>query len=67
MGLIGKLAQASTACSEETSIPRGTGYRGFAGDPGFLFPELIASATTAEAFQVIQRECNAYVSGCITR
>jgi D-lactate dehydrogenase len=66
MGLVGKLTQVSNACSGEIIVPRDAGCCGFAGDRGFLFPELTASATAAEACQVKQRKCDAYVSSSRT-
>ena len=37
------------ACAEDVTVPPGAGCCGFAGDRGFLFPELTASATRLEA------------------
>jgi D-lactate dehydrogenase len=52
MDLTGKLAGIAQSCSEETLIPNEAGCCGFAGDRGFLFPELTASATRREAAEV---------------
>ncbi len=49
MGLAPKLAAVVAACADETIVPPDAGCCGFAGDRGFLFPELTASATRPEA------------------
>jgi len=51
MGLAPKLAAIARACSESVIVPPDAGCCGFAGDRGFLFPELTASATRVEAAQ----------------
>jgi D-lactate dehydrogenase len=51
MGLVPKLEGVAKACAETATIPPGAGCCGFAGDRGFLFPELTASATVLEAEQ----------------
>ncbi|HSB36883.1 MAG TPA: FAD-binding and (Fe-S)-binding domain-containing protein, partial [Thermoanaerobaculia bacterium] len=45
MGLAPKLRAIAEACSEKTVVPLDAGCCGFAGDRGFLVPELTASAT----------------------
>jgi len=52
MGLDGKLAAVASACSHETVIPEDVGCCGFAGDRGFLVPELTEEATKREAAEV---------------
>jgi D-lactate dehydrogenase len=52
MDLTGKLEAVARACSESVTVPSDAGCCGFAGDRGFLVPELTASATRAEAAQV---------------
>ena len=52
MGLEGKMLAVGQACAEETVIPEDVGCCGFAGDRGFLVPELTEHATRAEAVQV---------------
>ena len=52
MGLEGKLAAVASACSHETVIPEDIGCCGFAGDRGFLVPELTEEATKREAAEV---------------
>ena len=49
MGLAPKLRAIAEACSEKTVVPLDAGCCGFAGDRGFLVPELTASATRLEA------------------
>jgi len=52
MDLAAKLQTIAEACSERVVIPRDAGCCGFAGDRGFLFPELTAAATRGEAVEV---------------
>lgn len=52
MGLTDKLEGIAQACSEQVEIPVSAGCCGFAGDRGFLFPELTQSATKYEAAEV---------------
>ena len=52
MGLEDKLHSVACACSQEAIIPEDVGCCGFAGDRGFLVPELTASATKREAAEV---------------
>jgi D-lactate dehydrogenase len=52
MGLGGKLETVARACSEKVVHPPSAGCCGFAGDRGFLVPELTASATRHEAAEV---------------
>ena len=47
-----KLEAIAEACAEQVVIPRDAGCCGFAGDRGFLFPELTATATRHEAAEV---------------
>jgi D-lactate dehydrogenase len=49
MGLVPKLEAVARACAENVTVPPDAGCCGFAGDRGFLFPELTASATRLEA------------------
>lgn len=66
MGLTGQLSQVMKACSEEVLVPRDGGCCAFAGDRGFLFPELTASATDTAARQIRQEPCDAYCSSSRT-
>jgi D-lactate dehydrogenase len=49
MGLVPKLEAVARACAETATVPPDAGCCGFAGDRGFLFPELTASATRLES------------------
>ncbi len=53
MDLSPKLEGIARACSQQVTVPLLAGCCGFAGDRGFLFPELTASATRREAAEVI--------------
>jgi D-lactate dehydrogenase len=44
-------------------VPRTATCCGFAGDRGFLHPELTASATAPAGEELAGRRCDAYVSG----
>jgi D-lactate dehydrogenase len=66
MGLAGKLQALGNAASQAADIPRDAGCCGFAGDRGFLLPELTASATAREAAQVTAREHDGYYSSSRT-
>jgi D-lactate dehydrogenase len=52
LNLAPKLEAIARACSDEVTVPLCAGCCGFAGDRGFLFPELTASATRREADEV---------------
>ncbi len=52
MNLTPKLERLAAACSSDVTVPREAGCCGFAGDRGFLVPELTASATLREAAEV---------------
>ncbi len=52
MGLEGHLKQIVSACVSQAEVPLSAGCCGFAGDRGYLVPELTASATAAEAREV---------------
>jgi D-lactate dehydrogenase len=52
MGIGGKLEGIARACSEQVAVPLDAGCCAFAGDRGFLFPELTQSATRLEAAEV---------------
>jgi len=47
-------------------VPPDAGCCAFAGDRGFLFPELTASATKVEASQVLEQEQHGYYSSSRT-
>ncbi len=52
MGLTAKLEAIARKCSGEVFVPPSLGCCAFAGDRGFMFPELTASATTNEAAEI---------------
>jgi D-lactate dehydrogenase len=52
LGLAGKLSAVARACSEEVVVPLHANCCGFAGDRGFLFPELTAAASRLEGEEV---------------
>ena len=52
MGITAKLEGIARACSDEVTIPANAGCCGFAGDRGFLVPELTQAATRKEAAEV---------------
>ncbi len=52
MGLGEDLAQIARACADDVVVPDDAGCCGFAGDRGWLVPELTASATGREAKEV---------------
>jgi D-lactate dehydrogenase len=52
MGLAPKLEAIARKCSGEAFVPPGLGCCAFAGDRGFMYPELTASATTGEAADI---------------
>ena len=53
MNLTSKLEAIARFCCDEVTVPVSAGCCGFAGDRGFLFPELTASATRREAAEVL--------------
>jgi D-lactate dehydrogenase len=52
MNLAADLEQIARACADEVMVPLEAGCCGFAGDRGWLVPELTASATGGEAGEV---------------
>ncbi len=52
LGLTPKMEAIAKACSEKVLVPLDAGCCAFAGDRGFLVPELTASATKLEAAEV---------------
>jgi len=66
MNLTPKLEAIAQACASEVVIPRDAGCCAFAGDRGFLFPELTASATKHEAEEVCSREYDGHFSSSRT-
>ena len=52
------MQQLAAATVEQPVIPSTAGCCGMAGDRGFYYPGLTASATHAEASEVLQAECD---------
>jgi D-lactate dehydrogenase len=66
LNLTPKLQGIAKVCSEMVHIPLNAGCCGFAGDRGFLVPELTASATKHEAAEVKQEKHDGYFSSSRT-
>jgi D-lactate dehydrogenase len=66
MGIGGKLEAIARVCAENVVVPNSAGCCGFAGDRGFLVPELTASATRPEAAEVAQTQFDGYFSSSRT-
>ena len=66
MAIVPKLVGIAEACSEEVEVPLNAGCCAFAGDRGFLFPELTASATRLEAAEVNSEQHDGYFSSSRT-
>ncbi len=66
MAIVPKLVRISKACSEQVLVPHDAGCCAFAGDRGFLFPELTASATGIEAAQATAEGHDGYFSSSRT-
>jgi D-lactate dehydrogenase len=66
MGIGDKLEAIARACAERVVIPASAGCCGFAGDRGFLFPELTESATRLEAAEIQGSEFDGYFSSSRT-
>ncbi len=62
LGLAPELAKLAGEMAEAVVIPRSATCCGFAGDRGFLHPELTDSATRQEAAELAGSEHDAYVS-----
>ena len=62
MNLTGPLQEVASALAEEAVVPQRATCCGFAGDRGFLHPELTESATREEAEEVRSRDFDAYLS-----
>jgi D-lactate dehydrogenase len=66
MGLEGKLFQLASHFADKVDVPLMAGCCGMAGDRGFLFPELTASATAPEAGEVKKAAYSGYYSSAKT-
>ncbi|HEX8037623.1 MAG TPA: FAD-binding and (Fe-S)-binding domain-containing protein [Chryseosolibacter sp.] len=61
-----KLLKVAMHFAGDVTVPQSAGCCGMAGDRGFLFPELTASATHHEASEVREREYDGYYSSART-
>ncbi|MBC6492102.1 FAD-binding and (Fe-S)-binding domain-containing protein [Flavihumibacter stibioxidans] len=66
MGIQHKLTAIASHFANEVIVPKNAGCCGMAGDRGFLFPELTASATAPEAAEVVAAEYDGYYSSTKT-
>jgi D-lactate dehydrogenase len=66
MGLAGQLETIVAKCSERCVVPPSAGCCGFAGDRGFLVPELTRAALEEEAAEVRALEADRHVSSSRT-
>jgi D-lactate dehydrogenase len=66
MGLAGKLVEVAEAAAAEVVVPVAAGCCGFAGDRGFLLPQLTEAATRAEAAEVRSRSWDGHYSSSRT-
>ena len=55
-----KLRRIAERCAEQVTVPVSAGCCGMAGDRGFLFPELTASATRNEAEEATGSSCDGH-------
>jgi D-lactate dehydrogenase len=62
MGSLEKLQIIGKACATQADIPVSAGCCGMAGDRGFYYPQLTASATKNEAYEVKQTDYEGYYS-----
>jgi len=61
-----KLVTIAKHFAEEVTVPASAGCCGMAGDRGFLFPEMTASATKPEATEVNKQQYSGYYSSTKT-
>ena len=66
MGIASKLVTLAESCSEEVVVPQEAGCCAFAGDRGFLHPELTRSATEPEAAELEPQRHDGYFSSSRT-
>jgi len=66
MNLVTKLESIGRACSETAFVPQQVGCCGFAGDRGFLFPELTEAATQSQGAEVRAGSFEGYFSSSRT-
>ena len=66
MGLTPAFTAVAGACSERVFVPPSSGCCGFAGDRGWMFPELTAAATSTMAAEVNEVAANGWYSSSRT-
>jgi D-lactate dehydrogenase len=66
MNLSADLEQVARACADDVIVPVDAGCCAFAGDRGWLVPELTASATRREAVEVTAQPADGYYSSSRT-
>ena len=66
MGISSKLVTLAQACSNKVVVPQQAGCCAFAGDRGFLHPELTRSATAPEATELEPQQHDSYFSSSRT-
>ncbi|RPI02170.1 MAG: 4Fe-4S dicluster domain-containing protein, partial [Zetaproteobacteria bacterium] len=66
MNLTGKLEAIARWCCDRVTVPESAGCCGFAGDRGFLFPELTGAATEREAAEILSAPHDGYYSSSRT-
>ena len=66
MDLVESMVAVVEPFAEDVVVPEAAGCCGFAGDRGFLVPELTESATRSEAHEVEAREFNGFYSSSRT-
>ena len=66
LGTVSKLQKIGSVCSVKSDVPLFAKCCGMAGDRGFYFPELTASATRLEADEVKMKEYDGYYSSSTT-
>ena len=66
MGISSKLVSIAEACCDEVVVPQAAGCCAFAGDRGFLHPELTASATQDEVLELESQRHDGYFSSSRT-
>ncbi len=66
LGIVPQLVDLAEACCDEVIVPHDAGCCAFAGDRGFLHPELTASATHDEATELESQRHDGYYSSSRT-
>ncbi len=66
MDLTAALRDVAAACARDVFVPVESGCCGFAGDRGFLIPELTETATRAEAAEILVREFDGHYASSRT-